>query len=613
MIDHDAPGLRLRTDEGLDKQEDPVRAKSPWRLHKLHLKLTSDNQKLDQDPKMATSAVSASSELLASSEGSIAPTSSSRKSNASSSSTSSGGEGPSSCEEYPWHNVFPMMFPYHASTGGSVRLGPFTTSSSSDDNTSAKKSISMDGSFHQHDDHHASHQRQQDEIVPWAVRESCWEQQQQKQQDHQHMIEDRDDDKTNLWQEKEEMVAREMGMCVRCCVTRTHDIKIVHHNDQITFERYYPITNLEAYQGHCVRCFPSKVRILKEYASLIRNDDNDNNHAVVTNPRDDDDEKDTCCRKEAAFSTFWLAKRKVKTHSPLLLTTAGSTADTTKEKDDTARKIKSTTNTHDDDNNINHHRRSSSRSCRCIHCGNVRTHKVFLGQRIPLTTADVFQGRCIQCTMEIPLGVLQKWQHKQHNGNIPHLGVKEEEAKTKYTGSASRMIKAGTATHIGGSGSGEGIQPAFPQTRRISENDLIVAIIQRQAKFVSSFRGDAADGDDDLFPAQVHLSCGASSSSSMEERRFSGGMMLSQPGISLLQQQLPVAVAVQDEDTFIYPVAVEEVFDKIRRGYCQTCGIVKTHRRRFFFSRLFRAPLTNQHVYEGHCLQCQPEMRQLLA
>lgn len=183
---------------------------------------------------------------------------------------------------------------------------------------------------------------------------------------------------------KAEKVPR--GRCSRCGI-KTHSNSV--------FLR--PLTTRDVYEGRCIRCNPMTV------PCSVRNEWEIQNAALLVQ----DEVASVSSQEVRGFSGFSQS------------TLGASLNDIVACVEDSSRTASDV-----DESGSDQHPKPSVRMSRnrCRGC-DIRTHKTILGKRFPVTTATIFEGHCLKCSpLDVPLGVLQKWQSKslgEHAKNIP--------------------------------------------------------------------------------------------------------------------------------------------------------------------------------------------------
>ena len=264
----------------------------------------------------------------------------------------------------------------------------------------------------------------------------------------------------------------------------------------------------------------------------------------------------------------------------------------------------------------------------CSGCG-IKTQKSRFGVAVPLTNANVFEGHCIACDpSSVPFGVCQKWHQQQWaSGNNtvpaipPSLGSKpgvfwETSHAPEYLLRKIKEISLrawGSVTPAQNAAHQQlsmpaGIEPVMAPT----ESSAQVAAPEKH-------HDESENPDNTLLEAEVTVQRNPATV-------VQDGSIRTSPLERTRPVGVPIATPISNSDSYIdddsnvlmasvFQVdmaglaseieAVNVVSIKTKTGYCKTCGTVKTHRKLFF--SLFLIPLTNQNVLKGKCRHCFPE------
>lgn len=210
-----------------------------------------------------------------------------------------------------------------------------------------------------------------------------------------HLYEKMDDEWEGSEEEESDSSAKEQksissrkGRCVRCGI-KTHIVSVFAQR---------PMTTMDVYKGTCIRCN----RVLVPW--MVRNQWELQNAALLV-----EDEVGSTCSQVRGYSGVEQGL-KTKTLSARTIETECTDHSSTEFRlgQERAEKLEGTKGCA----MVSTSKPKRKHSNRCSGC-DVRTHKNILGKRFPVTTATVFEGHCLKCApYDVPLGVLQKYQHK---------------------------------------------------------------------------------------------------------------------------------------------------------------------------------------------------------
>lgn len=193
---------------------------------------------------------------------------------------------------------------------------------------------------------------------------------------------------SNSGAKEEKAISNKKGRCSRCGI-KTHTVSVFAQR---------PMTTMDVYRGTCIRCNPVVV------PWMVRNQWELQNAALLV-----EDEVGSTCSQVRGYSGV---EQGLKTKTPSSRTLETECTDHSSREFRLEQGKGGMVEERKESAKVSNNKQKKKYSNRCSGC-NVRTHKNILGKRFPVTTATVFEGHCIKCAPhDVPLGVLQKWQHK---------------------------------------------------------------------------------------------------------------------------------------------------------------------------------------------------------